>query len=135
MRAVLAASGASLLAIAALAGCSSSDEEMVGGMTECTQENLETAATDYAVSLGADNMYTFEGLECADGWAVTSGILGPKDAPADGPMGAPTSFIFQAEGQFWVPKTQESVCGTYEDGTYPADAEIPEALYTAGCLT
>jgi hypothetical protein len=128
-----------VVAVAGLAGCSSSSEpEAVGGMTECTKEALATPAQDAATALGADNAYTIDTLECADGWAVTSGILGPKDAPADGPQGAPTSFIFQAEGQFWIPKTQEQVCGTYNADTpdaVPADAEIPEALYTAGCLT
>lgn len=128
-----------VVAVAGLAGCSSSSEpEAVGGMTECTKEALATPAQDAATALGADNAYTIDDLECADGWAVTSGVLGPKDAPADGPQGAPTSFIFQAEGQFWIPKTQEQVCGTYNadaPDAVPADAEIPEALYTAGCLT
>jgi len=132
-------SAAAVVAVAGLAGCSSSDEpEAVGGMTECTKEALATPAQDAATALGADNVYTIDSLECADGWAVTGGILGPQDAPADGPQGAPTSFIFQAEGQFWIPKAQDQVCGTLdvEDNTaYPSDAEIPEALYTAGCLT
>ena len=129
---------ASLVAVAGLAGCSSSEEPSVGGMTECTKEALATPAQDAATALGADNVYTVDTLECADGWAVTGGILGAADAPADGPQGAPTSFIFEAEGQFWIPKTQDQVCGTYnpdEPEAYPADAVIPEALYSAGCLT
>jgi hypothetical protein len=132
-------SATALVAVAGLAGCSSSSEpEAVGGMTECTMEALATPAQDAATALGADNIYTMDGVTCGDGWAVTTGILGPKDAPADGPMGAPTNFIFQAEGQFWIPKTAEQVCGTYnpdEPDAYPADAEIPEIVYPEGCLS
>ncbi|MFM1916596.1 MAG: hypothetical protein RJB01_111 [Actinomycetota bacterium] len=133
--AALAATG--LLAATALAGCSSdestSEEPMVGGMTECTQEILAEQAIAYAESLSPDNTFTTDSVDCADGWAVANGILGPKDAPADGPQGAPTALIFQQEGQFWIPKDPADVCGTYSDGTYPSDAEIPEALYSA-CL-
>lgn len=129
---------ASLVAVAGLAGCSSSEEPSVGGMTECTKDALAGSADEAAKALGADNAYSIDTLECADGWAVTGGILGAADAPADGPQGAPTTFIFQAEGQFWIPKTQEQVCGTYnadDPSAVPADAEIPSALYEAGCLT
>ncbi|MBU6147937.1 MAG: hypothetical protein KGP10_07175 [Actinomycetales bacterium] len=121
-----------------LAACGGGGDPMVGGMTECTEPVLSEAAIGYAESLSPDNTYTLDGLTCADGWAVTTGTLGPKDPPADGPQGAPTSLIFEAEGQFWIPKEQAAVCGTYnpDDPTaYPADAIVPEALYEIGCLT
>jgi hypothetical protein len=92
------------------------------------------AAVGYVESIDATNTFSLDTLECADGWAVAGGILGPKDAPADGPQGAPAALIFEQEGQFWIPKEAADVCGTYTDGTYPADAEVPEALYPAGCL-
>jgi len=60
--------------------------------------------------------------------------LGAADAPADGPQGAPTSFIFEAEGQFWIPKAVADVCGTASGTEVPADALIPAALYPSGCL-
>lgn len=139
MKKLAIALSAGLLASTALAACSnddsaSSEETMVGGMTECTQEILSAEAVTYAESLSPDNTFTTDSVDCADGWAVANGILGPKDAPADGPQGAPTALIFQQEGQFWIPKDPATVCGTYSDGTYPSDAEIPEALYSA-CLT
>ena len=138
MRTVLLSSCV-IVTLGVLAGCSSSSEpEAVGGMTECTKEALATPAQDSATALGAENVYSIDTLECADGWAVTSGILGPANAPADGPQGAPTNFIFEAEGQFWIPKAMNQVCGTFnpdEPDAYPADAVIPEALYTAGCLS
>ena len=128
-------SATALLAVGTLAACSSSDEpEAVGGMTECTMDALATPAQDAATALGADNVYTLDSVDCSDGWAVTSGILGAEGSD----QGAPTTFIFQAEGQFWIPKTQAQVCGTpnADDPTaVPDDAEIPSALYEAGCLT
>jgi hypothetical protein len=98
-------SASALVLVAGLAGCSSSEPEAVGGMTGCTLDALAGPAQEAATALGADNVYTLDGVTCGAGWAVTNGILGPKDAPADGPQGAPTNFIFQAEGQFWIPKS------------------------------
>ena len=104
---------------------------MVGGMTECTREALAEPASQAAQALGPDNLYTVEDLTCADGWAVTSGLLASKDNPQ---MGAPTSFVFEQEGQFWIPKDKAAVCGTNPTTTTPpADAVIPAALFLAGC--
>ena len=104
---------------------------MVGGMTECTDAIINAEAEKYVTGLSAENAWYPDTVQCADGWATASGIIGEVDAPADGPMGAPANLIFQQEGQFWIPKDPVDVCGTYGDGTYPSDAEIPEALYTA----
>lgn len=127
--------------VVVLAGCSSGSStaspSVVGGMTECTKEALQPAVDEAAKAMGADNQMPIDNVQCADGWAVVDGILGPKDAPADGPQGAPTSMIFQAEGQFWIPKDKAVVCGTYDANspdTVPADAEVPADLYPAGCL-
>ena len=135
---VSTAIGLAVVTAASLAACSSSSTSeatsaaasMVGGTTECTTEAVGPAATEAAKVLGADNVFTLEDLQCADGWAVASGILGPKDAPADGPQGTPTSFVFEAEGQFWVPKDKTKVCGTDA-----ASSEVPESLYESGCAS
>lgn len=104
---------------------------MVGGMTECTKPALAEPATQAAQALGADNVYTVDDLSCADGWAVTSGILASKENPE---MGAPTSFVFEQQGQFWIPKDKATVCGTSPTTTTaPADAVIPAELFLAGC--
>lgn len=138
MRATAVLTATVLVAGLGLAACSSSSgsesssagstASPIGGMTECTSEAVQPAVDASVAELGADNQMTIDDLQCADGWAVASGVLGPKDAPSDGPQGAPTSFIFEQEGQFWVPKDAADVCGTSE-----ADAEIPADLYTAGC--
>lgn len=144
--------GAALAAVA-LSGCSAGEESakastpvpstpvpstpaasttpMVGGMTECTKAALAEPATGAAQAMGPDNLYTVDDLNCADGWAVTSGVLASKDNPN---MGAPTSFVFQQEGQFWVVQDKAKVCGTNPVSTTPpADAAIPAALFLAGC--
>lgn len=110
---------------------SSTSTPMVGGMTECTKAALAQPATQAAQALGPNNVYAVDQLNCADGWAVTSGLLTSKENPQ---MGAPTSFVFEQEGQFWVPKDKSKVCGTNPiTTTPPADAEIPAALFVAGC--
>jgi hypothetical protein len=104
---------------------------MVGGMTECTKAALAESATGAAQALGPDNVYTVDELSCADGWAVTSGVLADKSNPS---MGAPTSFVFEQQGQFWVLKDKSMVCGTNPTTTTaPADAEIPAELFLPGC--
>ena len=139
MRRSIALASVSVLSVGLLAACSSdssdtSSEEMVGGMTECTEEIINAEAEKYAESLGDNTAWYPDSVQCADGWAVAYGILGDADAPEDGPIGAPTNIIFQQEGQFWIPKDRADVCGTDEDGSYPSDAEIPAALYDA-CLS
>ena len=144
-----ALAGAVALAIAGLSACSSGGTATeataaaaaspIGGMTTCDKAGLDSSVQAAAVALGADNVFTIDTVECASGWAVVSGILGAADAPADGPQGAPTSLIFEAEGQFWIPKVAADVCGTPWPNTSgtdaPADALIPADLDATACLT
>lgn len=134
MRKSLALASVSIFSVGLLAACSSSDGDMVGGMTECTDEIVNAEASTYVVGVGPENAWYPNTVQCADGWAVASGIIGLADAPQDGPQGAPANLIFQQEGQFWIPKDAMAVCGTYDADKYPSDAEIPEALYSA-CLS
>lgn len=115
-----------------LASCSSGEEEpMVGGMTECTTPILTEAMDGLFADQEGVEVMSVDQVDCADGWAVVSAVIG------DGQSGAPTSYVFQAQGQFWIPYDKANVCGTYnpdEPDAYPSDAEIPEALYLSGCL-
>jgi hypothetical protein len=114
-----------------LATSTSSTTPMVGGMTECTKDALAQFAARAAQAMGPDNVYTISDLHCADGWAVTGGVLANKANPE---MGAPTSFVFEQEGQFWIVKDKAKVCGTNPTTTTaPADALIPAALFLPGC--
>jgi hypothetical protein len=120
--------GIALLGAASLvlAGCSSdsTDDASVGGMAECS----DTAIAEAVNADPAFADYVVNDYKCDSGWAYASAD------PAEGEMGAPAMMIFEAEGQFWIPKNAADVCGTYEDGTFPADAVIPEALYDPACL-
>jgi hypothetical protein len=97
----------------------------------CTKTHLADPAAAAARALGTDNIYTIDGLQCADGWAVTSGVLASTQNPN---MGAPTSFVFRREGEVWVGQDKAKVCGTNPTTTTaPADAAIPAALFLSGC--
>ena len=125
--------GLALLAACAVTACAANSTEppVAGGMTECTRDALAGPATAAARAMGPDNLYTVDDLHCADGWAVTAGLLSSKGNPK---MGAPTSFVFEQEGQFWIPKDKAKVCGTNPTTTTPpADAVIPAALFLPGC--
>jgi len=103
----------------------------VGGITECTESALAEPATEAARALGPDNLYTIDHAACADGWAVTSGLLASADNPE---MGAPTSFVFERRGQSWNARDKAAVCGTDPNtSTPPADATIPAELFLNGC--
>ncbi len=97
----------------------------------CTKAQLADAAAGAARALGNDNIYTIDNLQCADGWAVTSGVLASTQNPN---MGAPTSFVFRREGEVWVGQDKTKVCGTNPTTTTaPADAAIPASLFVSGC--
>ncbi len=136
-------SSAGLIGSLGLAGCSSSStsadvttspspsSSVIGGMTECTQSAIEP--TLKAELKGDVQLMSFNDLMCADGWATVGAVIG------DGKQGAPTSYIFEQEGQFWIPKQAADVCGTVDYDTdpveYPSDAQVPEVLFTSACLT
>jgi len=120
----IAAIGIALLGGASLVlvGCSS--DLSVGGTAECNDTTIAEAVTGDPTFAE----YVVTDYKCADGWVFAAAN------PAEGQMGAPAMMIFEAEGQFWIPKSAADVCGTYGDGTYPSDAMVPESLYDPACL-
>lgn len=150
-----AVAATAVLSIAGLSACSSSSGSSaaapsgsaVGGMTTCDAATVGPEAVKAAQAINANNTFETQSVECDNGWAVATGILGGggeegaetdsesnSEGDAAAPQGAPTSFIFEAEGQFWIPKAPADVCGTINGTTYPSDAQIPEKLFPAGCL-
>lgn len=126
-----------------LAGCASQSSDIGrtgqtgGGITECTTVAVQPFVTAHVESSDPNNQMPISDLQCADGWAVAAGILGPKDAPGGGPQGAPTSIVLEAEGQFWIVKDKADVCGTVDPNapeSRPDNALIPTALYESACL-
>lgn len=101
-----------------------------GGVAECDEASLTTAAKE-ATSTGGFGMLmdgtpvpagtafeSYQSSNCADGWA----LVGANVTSSGQTAGA--LFLFQAEGQFWVPKSVAEAC---------AGADVPEALRAAGC--
>ncbi len=132
---IFALVGAGALTVGLMTACSSDEGEMVGGMTECTDDIVNGEAEEYIseMSDGANEWYP-DSVACSDGWAVAYGINGAAGQSNGDASGPPANIIFQAEGQFWIPKDPADVCGTYGDGDYPSAAEIPKDLYEA-CLS
>ena len=130
---IFALVGASALTFGLMTACSSDEGEMVGGMTECTDDIANGEAEEYVseMSDGA-KQWDPDSVACSDGWAVAYGINGAAGQSDADASGAPVDIIFQAEGQFWIPRDPADVCGT--SGDYPSDAEIPKDLYEA-CLS
>lgn len=127
LRVVLAVS--SMAALTGLPACAPGQER--SSSPDCTAEALAGPAGRAAESLGEDNIYTVDTVNCADDWAVTAGLLASQDNPD---MGAPTSFIFRRQDDRWAYQDKAAVCGTDPvTTTPPADAKIPAALFVSGC--
>ena len=135
-RKLIATSTALLTATAliSLSACSSDSEESVGGMTTCDDATISATIEEALAAEGQGNqLFSLDGLECGDGWAVAFPTVGPEESNA-----ITITTIFEAEGQFWIQKNPADVCGTIDmndPAAYPSDALIPESLYQAGCQT
>lgn len=107
---------------AALAGCSSGsgDSTAEASTAECTVEVLQPIVNDQADILGRGNVMPIDDLQCADGWAVATGTLQPKNEPA--------TFIFEGQGSQWVWQEPAVACGKTADSS-----AIPASLFAVGC--
>lgn len=127
---------AAVLGTGLLAGCSSSSSSSsspsaVGGMTTCDEPTL-TSAVQKAYP---DNSYANLKVSCADGWAA---VTVDQSASKDMANAINVTYVFEAEGQFWIPKDRAAVCGTIDTNapaTRPADAQVPEAIWATACNT
>lgn len=81
---------------AAPASSSASNIPGGGGAAECTKEVLAEAANKASGGTFKD----VSGFYCEDGWAVVAGNVN----------GSAQAWLFEAEGQFWVPKELQEVC-------------------------
>lgn len=138
-RKLIAVSTAVLTATAliSLSACSSDSSEgdaSVGGMTTCDDATISTTIEEQLAAEGQGNqLFSLDGLECGDGWAVAFPTVGPEESNA-----VTITAIYEAEGQFWIQKNPADVCGTTnmdDPAMYPEDALIPKSLYQAACQT
>lgn len=100
-----------------------STDQKVGGMATCDAASIEKAAQN---SPGFENQkVTLEdssSFECSDGWAYAFINAGTGDEAVTG------TVVFEAEGQFWIPKDRTTVCKA------PGD-QVPAAIYQPACET
>ena len=97
--------------------------QKVGGMATCDAASIEKAAQN---TPGYENQkVTLEdssSFKCADGWAYAFINAGTGDQAVTG------TVVFEAEGQFWIPKDRAKVCKA------PGD-QVPAAIYQPACET
>lgn len=97
--------------------------QKVGGTATCDAASIEKAAQD---SPGFENQkITLEdssSFKCADGWAYAFINAGTGDEAIT------ATVVFEAEGQFWIPKDRAKVCKA------PGD-QVPAAIYQPACET
>lgn len=130
----------SALILLAAPGCSDSGEESSGngsrgadsgivtGSAECDRDSIQEAVRSWADAFGAGEETELpegpDSFRCADGWAVAFPETGPKGTAVT------VTAVFEAEGQFWVPKDRSEVCGDKSDSS-----EVPDSLYREACQT
>lgn len=119
----------------ALAGCTSaSTESAVGGTTSCDVAALTAPAADAVAADSPDmKLDQVDDVQCADGWAAVLADISPTDG-SDG--GFAVTLVFEAEGQFWIPKDRAKVCGTMsttDPGARPKDSQVPAAIWPLAC--
>ena len=102
---------------------STSTDQKVGGTATCDAAAIEKAAQG---SPGYENQKVVledsSSFKCADGWAYAFINAGTGDEAVTG------TVVFEAEGQFWIPKDRATVCKA------PGD-QVPAAIYEPACET
>lgn len=116
----------------------SAEPSLVGGMAVCDESTLRTALEDYLASEpDGESMFSLDGFECADGWAVAFPTVGVDSEDED--TAYTYTQVFRAEGQFWIPvDDRTTVCGTIDldnPASFPSDSQVPESIWKSACNT
>ena len=134
-RARLAAVALAATALLAACGSSTSSGDLPDG-AEGAQPGSgcdQAAFTDTLDHIFSESDTALEGIdsfECKGEWALVRLKL------AAGSEGVEDQVIFKRDGDAWILKAAETVCGTVEPGgSRPADAEITEELWAQACTT
>lgn len=127
-----------------LAACSSSSdssasspaasESVIGGTATCDEATLRSAVeAALAESDSEMTVLTVDGFQCSDGWAVIFPTVGTNEETA-----VTVTEVLQAEGQFWLVKDRQEVCGTTDENdpaAVPADSQVPADIWAPACNT
>lgn len=118
----------------AATSAASSTASPIGGMTTCDVEALTQPAADAVAAESPDmKLDQVDEVQCADGWAAVLADVSGADGAGDGYA---ITLVFEAEGQFWVPKDRGAVCGTpstADPSARPDDAQVPAEIWQVGC--
>ena len=116
-----AATAAATTAAATTAAATTTDQK-VGGTATCDQASLSKAVEATGTAKEPNTLATPTSFECSDGWAYAYVNSGTGDAQYTG------TTVFEAEGQFWIPKDRQKVCIS------PGN-QVPKAIYQPACET
>lgn len=102
-------------------------DAIVTGSAQCNDTEMAKAVQSWSEANGGDKATLPDSpgtYRCADGWAVAFPNVGSGEAEVT------VTAVFEAEGQFWIPKDRAQVCGETA-----SDSEVPKSLYKAACQT
>ena len=97
------------------------------GSAKCDQGSIQEALKSWSKENGGGEATlptSPKSYSCADGWAVAFPNVGTGEAEVT------VTAVFEAEGQFWIPKDRARVCGKSA-----AKSEVPASLYKDACQT
>ncbi len=95
----------------------------VGGMATCDEASIGKAVAAVGTKSEPVMLVTQSGsFKCADGWAYAYANAGTGDEQFT------ETLVFEAEGQFWIPKNREKVC------IAPGN-QVPKSIYQDACGT
>lgn len=104
-------------------------DEPVGGTVECSESALRAGLEDY------EDIVSIDSFQCQDGWAVVElTVDGGTEDPEYTIAGI---AVLEAEGQFWISKDRDDVCGSLPEiddngqPIRPDDAQVPASLWWA----
>jgi hypothetical protein len=107
------------------------NQQLVGGMATCTQADFGDVI---AAGLPKGQvLVSVDGFQCDSGWAYAFATVGDGKG-----HNVTETFVFEAEGQFWIPKDRDTVCGTENPAhpdQRPADSQVPAAIWANACNT
>ncbi len=107
---------------AATTAAATTTDQKVGGTATCDQASLSKAVEATGTAKEPNTLATPTSFECSDGWAYAYVNSGTGDAEYTG------TTVFEAEGQFWIPKDRQKVCIS------PGN-QVPKAIYQPACET
>jgi len=96
--------------------------QQVGGPSTCDKATISKAVEDTSTKEGPVTLATSTSFQCADGWAYAFVNVGT------GTDQYTATLVFEAEGQFWIPKDRQTVCKS------PGN-QVPAAIYQDACNT